>query len=85
MPHTFAGKLMAGLFDTDADRLPDELKDLRERLWAAYGDDPECKETLVKLINAMGFTHAQTAFNDLLAAKVFQPVGAGRYKLNPEA
>jgi len=83
--NTIQRAAMAGLFDTAADQLPDELQDLRQRLWGAYGDDQEAIGPLLKLIDAMGFKPAQAAFESLVAAEVIRLVGNDQFQMNKDA
>jgi len=76
---------MAGLFYTKADKLPDDLKELRTRLWAAYEADPTPIGVWLGLIRAMGFSEPLGAFKQLEEAGVFQEVEVQTYQMNKDA
>jgi len=76
---------MAGLFDTKADKLPDDLKELRTRLWAAYDADPTPIGVWLGLIRAMGYSDPLEPFKRLEEANVFQEVSVQTYQMNKDA
>lgn len=74
-----------GLFDTPADKLPQELQVLREVLYAAWESDSLARETWVKQIEARGTKSGVIAFGELLDAGVFVKDAAGKFYIDKEA
>jgi len=76
---------MLSLFDTPADRLPQELQVLREALWAAWEDDSLSEATWLNQIRVRACREPVKAFKAFVETGVLVKDSEGKFYVDKEA